>query len=211
MISGIFTNPQLITVKIRHAIIKTSLALMLQQQKISVLSNVGIICKLCLTKLQVSRRRQSWIYRSFSYDVISRSRNSSGQIPPRVDRELHFYDQTPDGDRVERFVDKEYEERVEEELLDSDLKQTIEENIPTLKNMFKSSIPNEYQLIDGLDKFEQAGAQFKAIADEMRLSDDLGKLTSEQRKKLLENLMKNDFFGMVFSLSSWTEAKCHFS
>lgn len=194
MISGIFTNPQLITVKIRHAIIETSLALMLQQQKISVLSNVGIICKLCLTKLQVSRRRQSWIYRSFSYDVISRSRNSSGQIPPRVDRELHFYDQTPDGDRVERFVDKEYEERVEEELLDSDLKQTIEENIPTLKNMFKSSIPNEYQLIDGLDKFEQAGAQFKAIADEMRLSDDLGKLTSEQRKKLLENLMKNDFF-----------------
>ncbi|POS83508.1 hypothetical protein EPUL_003533, partial [Erysiphe pulchra] len=194
LISRILTTPQPLTVKIRHAIAQTSLALMLKQQNISVLSNGSIICKSCLTKLQVSRRRQSWIYRSFSHDVISRSRNPNGQLPPRMDRELHFYDQTPDGDRVERFVDKEYEERVEEELLDSDLKQTIEENLPTLKKMYRSSIPNEYQLIDGLDKFEEVGAQFKAFADEMRLPDDLDRLSYEQRKKLMENLMKNDFF-----------------
>ncbi|KHJ30100.1 putative pentatricopeptide repeat protein [Erysiphe necator] len=169
--------------------------LMLSHQKFSVLRNGGTICKSCLRKLQVSRQRQSIIYRSFSHHVDSRSRNPNG---PRVDREIHFYDQNPEGDRVERFVDKEYEDRVEEELLDSDLKQTIEENMPTLKKMYKSSIPNEYQLIDGLKNLEEAGKQFKAFAEKIKLPADLDKLSSEQHGKLREHILENDFFADTY-------------
>ncbi|TQS37047.1 hypothetical protein Golomagni_02492 [Golovinomyces magnicellulatus] len=135
----------------------------------------GFICKSCLSRLQAGRQPST--YRSFSNRSTLGSR-PDGPAPPRMDREVHFYDQTPDGNRVERFVDKEYDEKADAELLDEDLKQTVEENQPTIRKLYKSSIPDEYQLSGGLGNFEKADKQDEQTESEPQISK-----TKENAKK----------------------------
>ncbi|KAI1006130.1 hypothetical protein K3495_g2091 [Podosphaera aphanis] len=111
-----------------------------------------------------------------------------------MDREIHFYDQTPDGDRRERFVDDKYESKVRDTLLDESLKDIIEENAPTMKKLFESSIPSEYDLDPDLARLEAEGLKIKAFTDKVDKAGVLENLTEEEREKLRIDLLSSGLF-----------------
>ncbi|RKF72852.1 putative pentatricopeptide repeat protein [Golovinomyces cichoracearum] len=164
----------------------SSFALMPLQHKYFTSKFGGFICKSCLSRLLAGRQPST--YRSFS-NRSTLGTKPDGSASPRMDREVHFYDQTPDGNRVERFVDKEYDEKADAELLDEDLKQTIEENKPTIRKLYKSSIPDEYHLSGGLGNFEKAGERIKAFIERVKSFGHLESLPPEKLRKLEEDIL----------------------
>lgn len=169
---------------------------MLPQQKKLASSFRRFVCDLCLLKLRLYRSRQIWDYRAFSSRYILPARGTGGRMPPRLDREVNFYDQTPDGQRIERFVDENYEKQAQKEFFEEDLKNTVEENVPTLRKILDSSAPTDYQFSQGLASFEKIGENFKALADKLKSAGDLEKLSPEELKKL-QDILDNEFLGMI--------------
>ncbi|EPQ67812.1 Bgt-1883 [Blumeria graminis f. sp. tritici] len=151
------------------------------------------VCRSCRSKLLVSQKQKS-LTRKFINNSAILSQGFKGQ-PAHLDREVHFYDESPDGSRIERFVDNEYEDKVRDKLIDDNLKNTLKDSAPTLRKILKSSSPNEYQIDPGLAALEEKGRKFKAFTDRVEAAGDLQKLSLEEQDRLRDDLIKIGVFG----------------
>lgn len=164
----------------------------------------GYVCRLCLSKTQVTLRQQPrWLSRSARNP--RRDRPQSKEASQQVDLdipEIRYFEQYPDGRRVEIKFDP--LDGIEEELRDYENEKDKSMGVPVDVESFRNAdyqpkvfLPDMNESVTGLA--ESTEEELEALIKRLD-GIDFSTMSTEDRSKLREELLKSATTGTWFSV-----------